>query len=122
MGNYFEMLGKMEDGDVITSEYATDIMHKNGTFYHSSGTEILRGWGNNGVVINHSLQKDYAWELKEEYIEIGLTEVAERLRCDLPVYVDTSKTLIDKHRYIDKDSNHDYEDVFLLTRYFKKNI
>lgn len=121
MGNYYEVLGKMQNGDVISSDFSTDITKKGGVFYYSNGSEVLYGWGKDGVVVYHGDQERYNWQLVSKYVEIDLNEVAERLAEGKPVYIDDEKEEISGLTSVSKNDNFDYEDTFILSHYYKKH-
>lgn len=121
MGNYYEMLGQMKDGDFIESEgYPLDIKKSNGSFFYSLDGALQTTWGINGRVVNHTKQEEETWKKIDSYIEIDLNEVANRIREGKDVYVDDNKKLIGSLDDLGGYHIHDFEDAFLYTQYFKK--
>lgn len=127
MGNLFEILKKMKDGEIITGTagYVSDIKKDRGAFIHvNEEGETLTHYGTNGYLINFDGYNVGTWKIKKdepEYIEIDLLEVKARLQAGKVVYMDHDKKEIYRYTDLADDwSINDFEDVFVLTAYYKK--
>ncbi len=121
MGNLYEMMGKMKDGDVITSEFfSTDITRRSGAFYYSDGKKVLFGWGSDGFLTAYDHLEMHEWKLKDEYVEIDFNEVAERINACEDVFIDSAKRKIGRFTELSDTSIRDFDDIFRLTKFYKK--
>lgn len=116
------MANELKEGQTLKSGSGTYYIRKlNGTFKHVDASgDVLTGRGVNGFVIAWDNMNMLDWELQADFIEIDLNEVAERLKKGLTVYADDKKVLIDKFSDLAEVNGRDFEDVLLLTKYFKK--
>lgn len=98
MGNYFELLSKLEDGQIIsTPTFAKAILWKNGMLYYVDKDTHTKctGWGYNGRVFIHDNLHNKTWSIVPHYEKITVEEAIRLLRNRETIYADVMKTPID---------------------------
>ena len=121
MGNFYEIAQELKNGQVATSDYTTAITKVNGSIRHCTENGSVRStWGKDGYVTNTDFLNNFTWEIKDDFIEIDLNETAQRLHQRLPVYIDGQKKRISALGDVSDEGIRDFEDAFVLTKYYKK--
>jgi hypothetical protein len=128
MGNFYEMIGKMKTGDVITptdKTFVADIKKIDGGFkYVSRETgQVHHLFGKDGWLIHMDNMDTYTWEIKElghVYVKItDLNEVRDLLKAGKTLYTDEDKTEIRRFTDVKEADISDFDDTFILTSYYK---
>ncbi|MDF2010224.1 hypothetical protein [Priestia megaterium] len=121
MGNFFEIAKELKEGQVATSRFSTAITKVRGSIRHCDEEGNLdRSTGKEGYVTNVEFLNKFTWEVQDEFIQIDLNETAKRLHERLPVYIDGQKKRISALRDVSDEGIRDFEDAFVLTKYYKK--
>lgn len=121
MGNFYEIAQELKNGQVATSDYTTAITKVNGAIRHCTKEGRVRNaWGKDGYVTNTDFLNNFTWKIEEEFVQIDLNETAQRLHQRLPVYIDNEKKRISALEDVADRGIRDFEDAFVLTKYFKK--
>lgn len=126
MGNFYQMAAEMNEGQIIKNDTNPLLVKKTprGLIFVDSDGDIQRDLGFGGRVYAHGNLDEFTWSIFEQYEEISVETVVERLKKHEDVYVNSCgrKKRITRYTDLDEMSGwNDIEDLLFLTKFYKKN-
>lgn len=126
MGNFYEMIKDMKNGDIIESVKGgwTDyrIQKISGVLkYIDKDGYVNTALGRKGVVIQLDNMNEITWSKKPEYVQLdSIDEIANLLRSGETIYIDSSKKGVTRRTELNELNITDIEDVFIYSIFYRK--